>query len=112
MVACVPWKSGTILAEKRCGATVADLHNYPEPHANLAGDAFLPDPPANRPRPNFGPVPVHSTVPDVQLPSGPHGEKYESGDPESPPEKMSIPLQIALFVILFAIVIIFVALFD
>nr|VDG63301.1 Uncharacterised protein [Streptococcus thermophilus] len=95
---------------------MADLNTYSAPHENLTGDAFLPDPPADRPRPNFGPAPVSVPPPKGQLANNHSGEGYGVQKPGTSLRKMTFQMsllgQLVLIVVLFALVIILVAIFD
>ena len=64
---------------------MADINTYPEPRAAFSGDALLPEPPSNRPQPNYGP----KVAPPAQKAhnGAPYGEDYDQG---LPPVKLSV----------------------
>nr|VDG63296.1 Uncharacterised protein [Streptococcus thermophilus] len=87
---------------------MADLNTYPEPSATFSGDAFLPDPPPNRPQPNYGPVPPAQQKAQKE---DPYGENYEFWKQGLSPVKVSYTTQLILAVVVVTIVVTLVLIF-
>ena len=82
---------------------MADINTYPEPSANFSGDALLPDPPSNRPRPNYGP----KVAPPAQNAhnGGPYGEDYDFWQQGLSPVKLSVQTQLILAAVIVTIIV-------
>ena len=85
---------------------MADINTYPEPRAAFSGDALLPEPPSNRPQPNYGP----KVAPPAQKAhnGAPYGEDYEQG---LPPVKLSVQTQLILAAVIVTIIVTFAVIF-
>lgn len=87
---------------------MADLNTYPEPSATFSGDAFLPDPPPNRPQPNYRPP---APAANKAKKDDPYGENYEFWKQGLSPVKASYTTQLVLAVIVVTIVVTLVLIF-
>lgn len=88
---------------------MADLSTYPEPGTILFGDAFLPDPPADRPRPNYGPK---DAPPAQNAHNGDsYGDDYNFWQQGLSPVKLSVQTQFILAIVIVTIVVTLVVIF-
>lgn len=88
---------------------MADINTYPEPRAAFSGDALLPEPPSNRPQPNYGP----KVAPSVrQAPNAdPYGEDYDFWQQGLSPVKLSVQTQLILAAVIVTIIVTFAVIF-
>lgn len=85
---------------------MADINTYPEPRAAFSGDALLPEPPSNRPQPNYGPK---VALPAQKAHNGaPYGEDYDQG---LSPVKLSVQAQLILAAVIVTIIVTFAVIF-
>lgn len=82
---------------------MADINTYPEPRATFSGDALLPDPPPNRPKPNYGPK---DAPPAQKAHNGaPYGEDYDFWQQGLSPVKLSVQTQLILAAVIVTIIV-------